>query len=59
MQLNFKGASYTYKPQLLETVETDVICQFLGNTRKLRVVKQAPTHRNQNRLKYRGVNYLG
>jgi len=58
MQLTYQGMPYTYTPQTLETVETDVTCQFLGRTTKLRVVKQPLSRRAHNQLKYRGVNYL-
>ena len=58
MQLIFKGIPYDYTPQTVETVETDVNCQFLGKTTKLRVVKQPFASRTYNRLKYRGTHYL-
>ncbi|MEO0760048.1 MAG: DUF4278 domain-containing protein [Cyanobacteria bacterium J06648_16] len=57
MKLSHLGATYNYTPRQIETVETDIECQFLGKTAKLRIPKQPLNHRNQDMLKYRGVSY--
>ena len=57
MQLSYHGAKYTPSARTVETVETNITCQFLGKTTKLRVAKSVPTPSLQSELKYRGRCY--
>lgn len=57
MKLSYHGATYTYTPRHIETIETSIDCCFLGKTSKLRVAKPIPTEQARYSLTYRGVGY--
>lgn len=56
MKLFHLSKTYDYAPVVVETVETDTECQFMGNKTRLRVAKQTPVKASRT-LKYRGVSY--
>lgn len=56
MKLFHLGQTYSHAPIHVETVETAVECQFLGNRTPMRVAKQVPARATQT-LKYRGACY--
>ncbi|MEL7494005.1 MAG: DUF4278 domain-containing protein [Cyanobacteria bacterium J06554_11] len=57
MKLSFHGATYTYAPKAVETIETNIECRFMGSRSKLRVVKRMPSEHARHSLKYRGIGY--
>ncbi|MEO1391638.1 MAG: DUF4278 domain-containing protein [Cyanobacteria bacterium J06634_5] len=57
MKLTYHGATYTVSQPLIETVETDIDCRFLGKTTKLRVPKYVPARQHSQDLIYRGNKY--
>ena len=58
MQLSYHGAKYTFVDPGVETIETDITCQFMGQKTKMRVAKRLPASRATNQLKYRGRTYI-
>lgn len=56
MQLSYRGASYQAKSRNIETVESGMSGQFLGQTYPIRRSQSIPKHSLGIR-KYRGIPY--
>ncbi len=56
MKLFHLGKTYNHIPTAIETVETAIECQFMGNKTHMRVAKQTPVSASR-ALKYRGISY--
>lgn len=57
MKLTYRGIEYDYNPPMLEVTESDITCQYRGQSRAYTYVRHVPIPQPAERLTYRGVAY--
>jgi hypothetical protein len=57
MKLTYRGVDYDYNPPVLEATESEIKCQYRGQSYHYSYVKHVPIPQPAEQLTYRGVPY--
>ncbi|MEM6592680.1 MAG: DUF4278 domain-containing protein [Cyanobacteria bacterium P01_C01_bin.73] len=57
MKLCYRGVEYDYNPPVLETTETNILCQYRGRSLHYSYVRHIPIPQPVAEMKYRGASY--
>ncbi len=57
MKLTYRGVDYDYNPPMLEATESEIKCQYRGQSYPYSYVKHVPIPQPAEQLTYRGVPY--
>lgn len=57
MKLTYRGIEYDYNPPMLEVTESEINCQYRGQSAPYTYVRHVPIPQPAERLSYRGAPY--
>ena len=58
MRLQYRGNSYEYNPQSIETVESEIMAKYRGATYKIKQPVNLAVPDSAVNLRFRGVGYM-